>query len=285
MKSYSKDLIFTDTKYGDWLCFSKIKTPGDYLGTVFFYRSAAILVKSAEVLGKKDDVETYMKLCTQIAKSFRKKFVGKDGLVKNSNQTMLAIALQFGLLTDEQVPKNAALLSQLVRENGNRLDTGFLGTYSLNFALSENGHAEDAMNLYLQEEFPSWLFSVNQGATTMWERWNSYTKADGFGPASMNSFNHYAFGAIHDWVMQHVCGIQYVSAGGSVMCFCIEPDARLKYAKGKVETMHGTVSSSWRFLKNGDLQWEVSMPPNAIGTIRLPFGWTLKSHDGNSSCR
>ena len=132
---------------------------------------------------------------------------------------------------------------------------------------------ETACDLWLQEEYPSWLFSVNQGATTMWERWNSYTIKDGFGDASMNSFNHYAYGAVHEWVIDYMAGIRYLAPGGSRLLFAAEPDRRLSWLKAELKTPSGTAKSAWRFEKEC-LYWEITSPPNTGVSIRLPENWT-----------
>ena len=279
-KRSSDGLIRPKTSYGDWLAFSKVKTPSELIGTAYFRHGAHLLSEMCEAIGEKRKAVRYRQLSEQVAEAFRARFVGKDGLVTVRSQTALALALHFRMLAQEQIAPNAALLARLVRENGNRLSTGFVGTANLNAALSDNGQGRTACDLYLQEEFPSWLFSVNQGATTVWERWNSYTLKDGFGDPRMNSFNHYAYGAIHEWVVDTVCGIRFAAPGGKRLFFHCLPDERIGHAEATLNTPYGTAASFWRFLKNGTVKWTVEAPPNTSVEIALPEGWKLKKGTG-----
>ena len=172
-KNTSNKLIRPETSYGDWLALSKVKTPSELIGTAMFAETARIVGETAALLGKKADAANYAKLSGQVKAAFRKEFLDARGLLKVKSQTACVLAVQFDLLTPEQTRKNADLLVKLIRKNGNKLSTGFVGTAWLTQALSKAGYPETACDLLLQEEFPSWLFSVNQGATTIWERWNS----------------------------------------------------------------------------------------------------------------
>lgn len=272
-KRTSNDLIRPVTYYGDWLALSKVETPSELIGTSYFRNGAHLLAEMCDVIGETRKAARYRQLSEDVAKAFRARFVGKDGLVTIRSQTALALALHFKMLEPAQYAPNAKLLVKLVKENGGRLSTGFVGTAYLNAALSCNGQGRAACDLYLQEEFPSWLFPVNQGATTMWERWNSYTVKDGFGDPRMNSFNHYAYGAIHEWVVDAVCGIRFLEPAGKKLLFCCLPDERLGKAEATLETPYGHVASAWRFQKNGNVEWKVAAPPNTSLEIAIPEGW------------
>ncbi len=269
----SKGHIRPETDYADWLAFSKITTPSSLIGTAYFYKSTCIAARACELVGRRHRAKSYQELAEAIYEAFHRTFVGDDGIVAIQTQTALALALNFGLIPPEHRAANARRLAELVKANGNCLDTGFVGTRHLNSALSENGQGKTAYDLYLQEKFPSWLFSVNQGATTIWERWNSYTKKDGFGDVNMNSFNHYAYGAIHEWVVNTVCGIRLASPAGHELEFACIPDKRLGYAKGSLKTPYGLVTSEWRFTADDKLEWIVSAPPNTVSQITIPEGW------------
>lgn len=270
-KNTSNDLIRPDTMFGDWLALSQLKTPSSLIGTAFFAETSGITARAAAVLKRKKEAAYYAELSEKIKAAFRKKFVGPDGLLTVKNQTACVLALQFELLSGEQTRQNGELLVQLIRENGNKLSTGFVGTGWLNSALSKAGYPASACDLLLQEEYPSWLFSVNQGATTIWERWNSYTVKDGFGNVNMNSFNHYAYGAVAEWMSSCVGGIRYDESapGGKILLFAAEPDRRLKYVKCSLETPYGRASSEWKY-RAGNWIWRISAPCNTTVKVRLP---------------
>ncbi len=283
-KNSSNELIRPETYYGDHLNFSPVPTPSELLGTAYFYNSAVLLSKSAAVLGKKMKAVKYAKLAEGVRKAYCAKFVDADGMVNIHSQTALAISLNFNLLPEADRKKNGEFLARLIRENGNRLTTGFLGTSCLNQALSSCGQTGVAFDLYLQEEFPSWLFSVNQGATTIWERWNSYTVKDGFGNVNMNSFNHYAYGAVHEWVFATVCGINYTACDGTRIRFACQPDPRLKFVRASEETPAGKVTSAWRFDGGNKLIWEFSAPANSEIEVVIPENWVCDQDVSDMVC-
>lgn len=162
------------------------------------------------------------------------------------------------------------------------MTTGFVGTPYICLALSNEGYVNDAYRLITQTEYPSWLFSVKQGATTFWERWNSYTLKNGFGPVSMNSFNHYAYGAIEEWMMSHCIGVQRDESNPGYKHFYLKPeiDDSLDFAKGGFETMYGFIESSWE--KNGNvINYKMTVPTNTSATIILPKGETIRVVIGN----
>lgn len=283
-RNTSDNLIRPKTFYGDHLNFSTVETPSELLGTAYFYHSAELLSRTAAILGKTRKAAKYADLAQQVYDAYRARYIGSDGIVNIHSQTALALSLHLGLIPPEDRRKNAAFLAELVKNNGNRITTGFLGTSCINSALSENGEIATAFELYLQENFPSWLFSVNQGATTIWERWNSYTKQDGFGDPNMNSFNHYAYGAVHAWVFNTVCGIKILSPGGRELLFACHPDRRLQYAKATLETPYGTVSSHWHYESENELSWEISAPANTEIEVRFPTGWEAPDFSGVLPC-
>ena len=270
-KNTSKKLIRPETSYGDWLALSKVKTPSELIGTAMFAETARIVGRAAELLGKKADAANYTKLSGQVKAAFRKEFLDARGLLKVKSQTACVLAVQFDLLTPEQTRKNADLLVKLIRKNGNKLSTGFVGTAWLTQALSKAGYPETACDLLLQEEYPSWLFSVNQGATTIWERWNSYTVKDGFGNVNMNSFNHYAYGAVAEWMAASLGGIRFDDAqpGGKLLIFAAEPDRRLKHVECSLETPYGKAESCWKF-SGKSWTWHISAPCNTQVKVILP---------------
>ena len=270
-KNTSNGLIRPKTSFGDWLALSSVETPSELIGTALFAETARIVGKVSALLGKKSESARYAKLSEQVKAAFRKTYLDARGLLKIKSQTACVLAVQFDLLTSEQTRKNAALLVKLIRENGNKLSTGFVGTAWLMQALSKAGYPETAYDLLLQEEYPSWLFSVNQGATTIWERWNSYTVKDGFGNVNMNSFNHYAYGAVAEWMAASAGGIRFDDGqpGGKLLIFAAEPDRRLKHVECSLETPYGKAESCWKFDRKSWI-WRIAAPCNTELKVLLP---------------
>ena len=245
--------------FGDWLGIDapagsyKGSTNEHFIAAAFYAYSTSLLIKASGVLGK--DCAEYEKLYTGIVKEFQKTFVCKT-------QTEHALAIYFDLAEDKQ--KTADSLAEMVIENGNKLTTGFVGTPYLLHALSENGHADVAYNLLLQEEFPSWLYSVNQGATTIWEHWDGINAEGEMWSKDMNSFNHYAYGAVADWLYGAAAGIQIDEAKPGFEHIIIKPviDKRLNFLEASINTKFGRVYSKW--LIDGDkIKYDFEIPNTA----------------------
>ena len=270
-KKTSNRLIRPKTAFADWLALSAVETPSELIGTAMFAETARIVGKAAALIGKKREAAVYARLSEQIRTAFRNEFLDARGLLKIKSQTACVLAIQFDLLTPEQLRKNADLLVKLIRKNGNKLSTGFVGTAWLMLALSKSGNTGTAYDLLLQEECPSWLFSINQGATTTWERWNSYTIKDGFGDPNMNSFNHYAYGAVAEWMAASAGGIRFNDdqPGGKLLIFAAEPDRRLKHVSCSLETPYGKAESCWKFSERKWI-WHVAAPCNTEIKVILP---------------
>ena len=260
--------------YGDWLAMDnesdlyKGATSHDYIASAFYAYSTSLLVKAGKVLDK--DMSEYEKLFENIVKAFKKRFI-KNGLPAEKTQTAYAIALYFDLCTDKQ--KTADALARLVKQNGNKLTTGFVGTPYLLHSLSENGYADVAFDLLFQEEFPSWLFSVNQGATTIWEHWDGMKPDGSLWSADMNSFNHYAYGSVYDWIFGVAAGIKVFDDGAGYSHIRIKPhiDRRFGFLKAGIDTRCGTISSYWYF--QGDkIHFEFEIPRKTTAEIVLPNG-------------
>ena len=196
-------------------------------------------------------------------------------------QTPALFALKLGL---GDRAKMAAALVAALHANGDRLATGFLGTPLLCDVLSDIGETELAYTILLQRQFPSWLYTVDQGATTMWERWNSYTKEGGFGDVRMNSFNHYAYGAVVGWIFEHAAGIRPDPAEGGWRHFVLapEPDARLGRLKATYRTDFGTIESAWEYGTDGVCRFRFTVPDGTTATVRLPDGRTFEAAPGTT---
>ena len=175
----------------------------------------------------------------------------------------------FGLVPDELRPKAAGYLVEDIRRRGNHLSTGFLGTPYLCHVLTQNDYTDVAYDLLLQPSFPSWLYPVKMGATTIWERWDGQKTDSTFQDAGMNSFNHYAYGAIGDWMYRVVAGIEIGKPGYKQIIIQPHPDKRLSFAKAEYQSAYGKIISAWA-MKDGNRTVDVVIPPNTTATIILP---------------
>ena len=243
--------------FGDWLGLDapagsyKGSSNPDIIATIFYAFSVSLVVKAGKILGK--NVSKYEKLHSRILEKGRKKFT------EFNTQTECAIALYFDFALDKKAV--ADKLAGMIIENGKRLKTGLVGTPYLLHALSQNGYSELAYDLLLQEEFPSWLYSVKQGATTIWEHWDGINDKGEFWSKDMNSFNHYIYGSVADWVYGVACGIQTVEEKPGFEEILIEPHPtdKLEHLSASIETPRGIVSSKW-YHKDGKIRYEITTP-------------------------
>ena len=273
--------------FGDWLAFATTDSdyPGattdkDFLQTAYFAHSTELLAKTAAILGKKEDAAEYAALEGKIKAAFLREFVTPNGRISPNTQTAYAIALAFDLLPPEMRKEAAARLATDVRKFGH-LTTGFLGTPVLCKALSDNGHLDEAYQLLNRKEYPSWLYPVTKGATTIWERWDGIKPDGSFQNPGMNSFNHYAYGAIGEWMYRVVAGIAIDEAKPGYKHILIEPHpgGGLTFANASVETMYGRVAAGWREIES-KLVVNISIPSNTTATVKLPGGKTEELGSG-----
>ncbi len=255
----------TDQKYlwtngrqlGDWLALdapehSRIGlSRRDFIASAYYGYSTGLLVKAGKALEK--DVEVYERLHQRIVKAFRKRYT------EYLTQTEYSLAICFDLAEDPQRASDE--LCEMIRKNGNQMQTGFVGTAYLLYALSRYGHAEMAYTLLLQEEYPSWLYSVKKGATTIWEHWDGIMENGEFWNSEMNSFNHYAYGAVAGWIYEEASGIQPVETapGFRKIRIAPKPDRRLTWLEAEVKTRYGKVRSKWEWKAEG-VWLEVDVP-------------------------
>ena len=246
-------------------------TPTTLIATAYYSWSSAIVAATAKILGNEEDAAYYSELSEKIKIAFRKEFVSESGRVSPENQTGYLLALNMDMLKPEQRKKAAECLAERIETDGLKLSTGFLGTPCLCPVLTEAGLTEYAYALLLQTECPSWLYEVEHGATTVWERWNSRKPDGSFGPVSMNSFNHYAFGAVCEWLYRYVAGIETDPAAPGYKKIVIAPkvNSLLTGAGASIDTVHGKVSSYWK-LEDDALTLDVEIPFNTTATIILP---------------
>lgn len=248
--------------YGDWL---GLDAPSgsytgssrkDFIASAFYAYSTSLVVKAGNVLG--EDVGEYEELYKNIVDTFRKTYS------EYYTQTECVLAAHFGLAEDCQ--KAADQLAEMVVASGIKLQTGFVGTPYLLHVLSNYGYAELAYSLLLREEYPSWLYPVTKGATTIWEHWDGTMEDGSFWSADMNSYNHYAYGSVADWVYSVAAGITPEKAGYQKVRIAPIPDERLDWLKGTLETRHGLVSSEWR-KEEGFWRYEITTPVDATIVI------------------
>lgn len=273
------------THFGDWLAMDNGEdnlsgaTSKDYIASAYFAYSTALLAKAGRALGM--DMQAYETLHDNIIAAVRARYF-KDGRTdmtvdgdewKTETQTGYVLALHFGLCREEERASFADRLAALVAENGGRMTTGFVGTPYLLHALSENGRTDLAYSLLLQEKTPSWLYAVNHGATTVWEHWNSQKEDGSFWSTSMNSFNHYAYGAVFDWIFGVAAGIAPLTAGYAKTRVAPHPDRRLGFAKTAIETRHGRLAVHW-YYRDERVVYELTVPADMTVEFVLPSGKT-----------
>lgn len=266
-----------DFHFGDWLAFATTRSdyPGattgkDLIATALFAHSTDLLARTARVLGKQEDAARYGDLFAKIKSAFVREFVTETGRVGENTQTAYAVALQFDLLPENLRPAAAKKLAQEVRER-KHLTTGFVGTPYLCHVLSRYGYLDEAYLLLNREQYPSWLYPVKQGATTIWERWDGQ-KSDGtFQDKGMNSFNHYAYGAIGEWMYRVMAGLEIDEAAPGYKHILIQPQPGGGFTNVKAQhtTMYGVASSAWQ-IKDGRFELTVEVPVNTQATVRLP---------------
>ena len=274
----AKNLWIGDAHFGDWLAFATTRSdyPGattekDLIATAYYCYSTTLLSKIATIIGKKEDAEKYQKLAAEIKDAFNREFVTASGRLVSHTQTAYALALAFDLLPKNLVPKAAEYFAGDVQKFGH-LTTGFVGTPLLCKTLSAIGRDDLAFMLLNNKKYPSWLYPVLQGATTIWERWDGQKPDGTFQDVGMNSFNHYAYGAIGEWLYRHVAGIDINTnhPGYKHILLAPHPGGGLKNATAEFLTLYGKVSSSWKF-ENDVFVYEVVVPANTTATITLPY--------------
>lgn len=268
----------TGFHFGDWLGLDSKPdsyigaTDKDFVATAFYAYSVSLVRKAAAVLGQGEDEAYYAKLHDHIVTAFREEFVTPAGKLAVPTQTAHVLALHFELLDAKARQRAIDQLGKLVADAGNHLTTGFVGTPYLNPVLSETGHHDLAYTLLFQEDYPSWLYQVTKGATTVWEHWDGIKEDGSLWSADMNSFNHYAYGAIGEWLYRYVAGIRSdeKSPGFHVVHIEPQPGPGLDWVEASLDTMYGRVGSSWYRRKNNEMEVHVTIPANVTGTVVLP---------------
>ncbi|HEY2720985.1 MAG TPA: family 78 glycoside hydrolase catalytic domain [Chitinophagaceae bacterium] len=280
MRGQSKnDLWNTGFHFGDWLFYRPFDdndgrsavTDKYFIAQCFYAHSTQLLINAAKVLGKDDDVTRYSSLLQKVKEAFLKEYVTANGRLVSSTQTAYVLALNFDMLPESQRAEAAQRLADNVKSYGNHLTTGFLGTPYLCHVLSRFGYDDVAYKLLLQDTYPSWLYPVKMGATTIWERWDGIKPDSSFETPSMNSFNHYSYGAIGDWMYRDVTGIDTYadSSGYKHIRIKPHPGGSLSFANADLKTYYGNVSSHWK-IDNGKFELDVEIPANTQATVYIP---------------
>ncbi|GAA1776643.1 family 78 glycoside hydrolase catalytic domain [Streptomonospora arabica] len=273
-------------QFGDWLDPDApperpgaAKVDADIVATAYFFRSAELTGRAAALLGRDADARHYADLAERVAAAFRDAYVTPQGRMMSDAPTAYALAIAFDLVTDERRQAMGERLAHLVRASGYRISTGFVGTPLICDALTATGHSAAASRLLTQTECPSWLYPVTMGATTVWERWDSMLEDGSINPGQMTSFNHYALGAVADWLHREVAGLAPLEAAYRTLRIAPTPLEDLDDAAAWHETPYGTARAGWR--REGDrIHFHAEVPPNAAARVELPSGATYDIASG-----
>lgn len=267
--------------YNDWLNGNWIQQAGwpaqggsvsnEVFATAFFAHSTGLVSKMAGVLGRQEEARRYGDLFQQIKRVFNERFVEPDGRVASDTQGGYALALHFDLLPEDLRPRAARRLIENIRRYGGHLSTGIQTTHRAMLELTRNGYADVGWQMLTNRTFPSWLYMIDNGATTIWERWDGYVKGRGFQDAGMNSFNHWAFGAVGEWMWRHIAGLNPDDARPGWEHFTIAPlpGGGVTWARGEYNSIRGRILSDWK-IEGDTLTLRIEVPPNTTATVRLP---------------
>jgi alpha-L-rhamnosidase len=276
-------------QFGDWLDPSApphnpagAKTDSDIVATAYFFHSTERLAAAAEVLGLEADVVEYRALAVEIRAAFLREYVTATGRMLSDAHTAYALAIAFGLIDEQRRQAAGDRLAELVRAYGYRVRTGFVGTPLIADALTDTGHIETAYRLLLETGNPSWLYPITMGATTIWERWDSMLPDGTINPGEMTSFNHYALGAIADWMQRTIGGIAPSGPGYRSVRVEPRPGGGLTSARATLETGYGTLLVAWR-IEGAEFRLDVTVPANSSAEIVLPNAGPILVGSGTHS--
>jgi alpha-L-rhamnosidase len=259
-----------NNNYGDWVAIGS-ETPKEILATAFFAHDADLLARTARVLGRNEDAASYQALLERVRAAFAAAFFDEEGRILGDTQTGYVLALEFDLVPEALRGRMVSHLARAVEEKGGHLSTGFLGVKHLLPALGNGGRLDLAYRLLLNETFPSWGYEIKNGATTIWERWDGFTSEKGFQDPSMNSFNHYAFGSVGEWMYENVTGIDFDESapGNERIVIRPSPGGGLTHARAHYDSIRGRIESEWN-LAGTTLALSVTIPVNADALVYLP---------------
>lgn len=274
--------VAAGNEWGDWLNVDEA-TPTAYVDLCYHAQSARMMTQMAFMLGKADDGAAYRRRFETLADSFRRLYLRDDGTVAVDTQTACVLALEMGLVPDDKAAAAAKQLAGRIEKNGVRMATGFLGTKAILPALSAHGHHDLACRLFQSRSFPSWGYEVEQGANSVWERWDGFTREHGFegaagkNNAAMNSFSHYAFGAVMEWGFKTLAGIDCIDPGYARIRIRPRPPtpgsnpdrAVIDWVRADYDSPRGPIQSHWRRL-DGGVEMRVRIPANTTAVVHVP---------------
>ena len=281
LRANSKDLLRPNKGYGDWVSIGS-DTPKDVIATAYFAYSTRLLSKMAAAIGRGSEAKEYEELFGQIRDAFNKAYVSEDGRIKGDTQTCYLLGLYFDLLPTDKRRMAADHLVERIKAKDWHLSTGFVGLSYLLPTLTETGHLDVAYRLLENDTFPSWGYSIKNGATTIWERWDGWTAEKGFQDPGMNSFNHYAFGSVGRWLFNTVAGIDTDGPGYKTIIIHPQPGVPISQKNGEIgspgnmtsakasyDSINGNIISDWQ-LKNGTFTFNVTIPANTTAMVYIP---------------
>ncbi|MCF7940626.1 MAG: glycoside hydrolase family 78 protein [Spirochaetia bacterium] len=277
--------------FGDWVALDAAEgsyfgaTPTELVATAYYAHSTGLLAKSARVLGHEEDQKTYEQLHEAIKTAYQKQFLHPNGSLIPRTQTACILSLHFRLIETRSIEPVVQLLVDLIDQAGGHLNTGFVGTPYICQALSDNGRVAEAYDLLLKEDYPSWLYQVRQGATTIWEHWDGLRPDGTMWSSDMNSFNHYAYGAVGQWLYSVIGGIRTTDEGAGWREMIIRPEigGGLSYAETSLETVYGLLSVRWDRTMARDQEQvtlQVRIPHNTTAQIILPGAAAILEDSG-----
>ena len=284
IRSNNPDLLWKNKRgndYGDWLNSDTLiyegfpnkggQVPKEIFATMMFAYAADLISRMAQVLGKDDEAKKHRQLFEDIKSAFNKAYVAEDGRIQGDTQAGYAIALHFDLLPEKVRPLAVKHMLEGIDRYKGHMSTGFHSTYRMMLELTASGHNDIAYKLINTHTFPSWGYSIENGATTIWERWDGYVKGRGFQNKGMNSFNHYAIGAVGEWMYRVILGINNDDAHPAYEHFVIRPypGGGLKWARGSYDSIRGKIESRWN-VAAGKLRMDVKIPANTTATVYVP---------------
>lgn len=278
-ESGSRRLWTVGFHFGDWLALDGEDpsmpsggTDTAFIASAYYCYSSGIVAKAARVLGKEELAKDYEALSNQVREAIRMEYFTPTGRLALNNQTALVLALFMDLAPERDRRRVAKDLRDRLRKDNNHLKTGFVGTPYLCRVLSDSGHPDLAYTLLLNKDYPSWLYAVKLGATTIWERWNSVLPDGRISGSHMNSLNHYAYGSILEWMYRHMAGINPIEEqpGFKQVRMAPQPDYRLEFVKASLNSAAGRYESEWRLKEDGGLWFRFAIPFDATATVELP---------------
>ena len=239
------------------------------VATASLYRSARLVAEAAQLIGRAEEAAEFGALAARLKAAFNTHYVNPDGTILSDCATVYALAIAFELLDAPARSRAGNRLAEVVADNGYRVSTGFAGTPYVTKALSDTGHLDAAYRLLLEEECPSWLYPVSMGATTIWERWDSMLPDGTINPGEMTSFNHYALGAVADWMHRIIGGIAPAEPGYRKIIIAPRPGGGLTWAKASLTSPHGDIAVAWE-ITDGQLVVDISIPAGSTADVDLP---------------